>query len=154
MLVGKTISPKKVRWESSEISMNYGNEATEDILCRSKKCENKKVLEPEKSLLPRTGFVYLKSFLQGCLRNVSVMKRWASVNVFMAFLSLWWFKWEWSPEAHIFECLVTKDWNCLQGLHRLHCVALEESCHWEWNYSFKSLCQTQSETHPAPLSAD
>jgi hypothetical protein len=44
---------------------------------------------------------------------------------------IWCFEQECSPEAHIFECVVMRDWNCLKGLEGLGGMALlEEACPW------------------------
>lgn len=40
--------------------------------------------------------------------------------------------------AHIFESLITRDWNSLTGLKGLRGVAfLEQVCHWGWSSRFQ-----------------
>ena len=32
--------------------------------------------------------------------------------------NLWWFDWDWPPQAHVFECLVPGYYNCLERIKR------------------------------------
>jgi hypothetical protein len=42
-----------------------------------------------------------------------------------------------APMTYIFECLVSREWNCLKGLEDV--ALLEEVCHWEWALRFQKL---------------
>jgi hypothetical protein len=44
---------------------------------------------------------------------------------------MWWSELDWSLEAHVFECLMTREQTYLKKLERLGGMALlEEVCHW------------------------